>query len=394
MFLVSAAGFVSLTLLAGFAGVPSWERALYESIAPSTQEGRTIFRWITWLGSQSVLIRLSILLVFALPDQLLRRWWLWVAVMLVSSLVEGFAKPMIGRPRPESLRPGFPSAHATAATAFFSMAAYLAAKVLKVAGARVAVWAVAVLAMLAVAVSRIVLHVHWPLDTLGGAALGLTCLASAAWWNERYPIGAAGPPGVAWTYVQTWVYQWREAVPIPFYFVLFLTPPMIGGHSTLALIVEIVGILVIAGGLALRGWAAGAQRGIVADGPSAGRFVVSGPFRLMRHPVYAGNVMIAIGIMLMAKNGLGLVVIPAVLFGAYRLIAPIEEAHLRHRFGPAFDEYCRHVARWLPRRGIVSAPLSRPFAWSSVKNELPAAAMAGAMAILAEISEIMPHPFG
>lgn len=393
--LVSATVFLSLALFVGFTGIPPWERALYEALTRITVDVRTIFHWITRLGGGSFLIPVSILLIFALPDQLLRRWWLWVAVMLVCSSLESFSKSLVGRPRPESLRPGFPSAHTAAAAAFFTMAAYLAGKTLRSAGARVTIWMVAALTILSVALSRIALQVHWPLDTVGGAALGALCLAAAAWWNEQHPVAAAPPrPGRAWPSFQTWVYRWRETIPIPFYSVLFFTPPMVGEHSALDLVFDIVGVLVIVTALVLRAWASGTLRGAATNKCQGEGLVTTGPFRLMRHPVYAGNFLVGVGIVVMAESGLGLVIIPAVFFGANRLIVRFEEGNLRHRFGEAYDEYCRQVPRWLPRRLSTGSASPRAFAWSALKDERPAVLVAAALAVLAEVSEVVPPVFG
>jgi hypothetical protein len=43
------------------------------------------FRWITRLGGAGVLLPASVLLVVLLPRQFLRRWWVWVIVMIVVS---------------------------------------------------------------------------------------------------------------------------------------------------------------------------------------------------------------------------------------------------------------------------------------------------------------------
>jgi membrane-associated phospholipid phosphatase len=128
---------VTVFVLGG--GVPAWERALYQFIGQyRTSTAIALFRWITTLGDESVLLPASMLWIFALPDRLLRRWWLWVAVVLLSSLLETYGKTVVARPRPTALSPGFPSAHTTAAAAFYVMAAYLAGQVVGSVRARVA----------------------------------------------------------------------------------------------------------------------------------------------------------------------------------------------------------------------------------------------------------------
>ncbi|MBI4240825.1 MAG: phosphatase PAP2 family protein [Candidatus Rokubacteria bacterium] len=188
VFLISAGVFLALALAASWGGVFQPERGLYEAIAAGLSPAVVaVFWWINHLGSKWVLLPATGVLVFTLPRILRRRWWLWIAVMLVAPALEGLAKELVGRPRPEGLGMGFPSGHVTAAMAFFVMAAYLGEKSLASRRARSALWVVAALAIILVAIARVVLRAHWPLDTVGGAALGVACVAAAAWWNERHP---------------------------------------------------------------------------------------------------------------------------------------------------------------------------------------------------------------
>lgn len=187
-FLTGAGVFLVLALAASWGGVLQPERGLYDAIAAGlVPPVVATFWWINHLGSKWVLLPATLLLVFALSRPVRRRWWLWLVVMLVAPALEDLAKVVVGRPRPEGLGMGFPSGHVTAATAFFVMAAYLGEKSLGSRRARSALWGVAALAIILVAIARVVLRAHWPLDALGGAALGVACAAAAAWWNERHP---------------------------------------------------------------------------------------------------------------------------------------------------------------------------------------------------------------
>ena len=79
---------------------------------------------------------------------------------------------------------GFPSGHATAASAFFGALFYPAATLSPLPRALVRVGAV--LTIVLVAIARIVLRAHWPTDTLAGIALGLTLASIAAMLAERF----------------------------------------------------------------------------------------------------------------------------------------------------------------------------------------------------------------
>ena len=56
-----------------------------------------------------VLLPLAVFLVVLLPRQFLRRWWVWIVVMVAVTTLEGLGKFGVGRPRPEGMRLGFPS---------------------------------------------------------------------------------------------------------------------------------------------------------------------------------------------------------------------------------------------------------------------------------------------
>lgn len=92
------------------------------------------------------------------------------------------------------------------------------------------------------------------------------------------------------------------------------------------------GALVAAAGEALRIWAAGHLE--------KGREVTrSGPYRLVRHPLYAGSTLMGIGLAIAAAH-LGVALIVAAYL-AVTLGAAIrtEETYLRARFGDQYDAY-------------------------------------------------------
>lgn len=188
VFLISAGVFLVLALIAGWGGVLPFERGLYEGIVAGVPPAVVAaFWWINHLGSKWVLLPATGALIITLPRMLRRRWWLWLAVMLVAPALEGLTKQLVGRPRPEGLGMGFPSGHVTAVAAFFVMAAYLGQTALGGRSVKRWLWGVAALAVIVVAFARVVLRAHWPLDAVGGVALGIACAAAAAWWNEHHP---------------------------------------------------------------------------------------------------------------------------------------------------------------------------------------------------------------
>lgn len=80
------------------------------------------------------------------------------------------------------------------------------------------------------------------------------------------------------------------------------------------------------------------------------QFVATGPYRWMRNPV-AALLLVTVsgeaiyfgspGILLLVLLGLPL---------AHLQVTRIEEPRLRARFGESYEDYCRRVPRWMPKR--------------------------------------------
>jgi membrane-associated phospholipid phosphatase len=180
--------FLALALTARFGGVSAGERGAYVWVlAETAAAGDTVFRWLNHLGDVWALVPISVVIVAALGHDVLQRWWLWLGTMLGAGSLEVLGKFIVGRPRPSGHALGFPSGHVTAAAAFFVIAAYLVAKRGRTRAVKTTAWALAVVSIVVVALARMALHAHWPLDVLGGAALGIACGGAAAGWNEAHP---------------------------------------------------------------------------------------------------------------------------------------------------------------------------------------------------------------
>ncbi len=79
------------------------------------------------------------------------------------------------------------------------------------------------------------------------------------------------------------------------------------------------------------------------------QLVTEGLHARVRHPRYLQYLLVLAGLALIA-NYVALYLTLAVLVPGIWLIVILEEKELRARFGPAYDDYCRRVPRFIPRR--------------------------------------------
>jgi undecaprenyl-diphosphatase len=396
IFITASAVFLLSAMMVWITGVSQLEEQIYIAIRDSISKF-PIFRSITRLGSESILFPASVLLIVVLPREFLRRWWAWAAVMLVASALEGLGKATIGRPRPESLRPGFPSGHTAAAAAFYTMACYLTQHALKSQKAKRLAYGVAAILITLVALSRIALRVHWPLDVIGGAALGVAVLAGAAWWHDsnRAASPTLSVPG-RWGSA---IYRWQNVIGLALIVFLFLWAPMADDDSALDVMFDVSGLACIVGGLLVRLWAAGHSATVVnVTVTLPNRVVTTGPYRFMRHPLPLSLMLIASGLILLAESKPGLILLPALLILMFRVTIPIEESHLVQTCGREYTEYCRRV----PVLPSLTPPVIADAAsslvhghrtlWHSIRREVPTVAVTLLLAILAE-TDVIPRPF-
>jgi protein-S-isoprenylcysteine O-methyltransferase Ste14 len=144
-----------------------------------------------------------------------------------------------------------------------------------------------------------------------------------------------------------WLFRHRTALPLPFAAAILglragQAPPSAGLIAT--------GVAITLAGELLRLW--GVQHiGVISRtrADRLGPLVSSGPFALVRNPLYLGNIAIWIGFALTA----GLVwlapVILILLGLEYHAIVRWEEQLLESRLGEAYRDYSSRVPRWTPR---------------------------------------------
>jgi len=229
------------------------------------------------------------------------------------------------------------------------------------------------------------------------AGVGLMVLSIVTLAHEVIRAGA-GRAAFSWREA---VYRWQHVIQLALVAVVFVTPPMAEEETLLDLAFDVSGGVGIVVGLLLRLWVAGqGERRMRLDRRWSARPMTSGPYAYMRQPVPLSTLLIAVGLVLLAESGPGLVVIPAVLIVMYAITIPLEEAQLSARFGATYADYCAQVPRFPRTTPAVVAAATRAMVGlgrtpgRAVMQDWPAVVTTVALTVLAETHEFFPHLFG
>ena len=130
----------------------------------------------------------------------------------------------------------------------------------------------------------------------------------------------------------------------------------------------LTGALISITGELLRLWAAGHLE-------KSKEVTRSGPYQFTRHPLYLGSSLIGIGFAIAANNLIVGAIVAAYLLLTLTAAMRSEEAHLREKFGDAYDAYAEKRAE----------PMQRRFSWQRAihnREHHTIAGLAAALAIL------------
>ncbi len=107
-------------------------------------------------------------------------------------------------------------------------------------------------------------------------------------------------------------------------------------------------LIVVGVGLAARSAALLAGRGRPQRGPRPA-FVIAGPYRRVRNPLYAGLLLSVLGVATALRSETAAVAAVVAACAAHAWVVAVEEPSLAVRFGDAYAAYLARVPRWLPR---------------------------------------------
>lgn len=150
--------------------------------------------------------------------------------------------------------------------------------------------------------------------------------------------------------------------------VLFIpSPPLSVQHPAtviaaglvIALAGQFIRLITIGYDYIIRG---GRNRRVYAEG-----LVTGGLFTHCRNPMYLGNILMVLGVGLLANSAVFvLAIVPALMF-IYQSIVLAEENFLLGKFGRDYLAYRDDVKRWVPSlKGLSQTLKDQPFAWKRV----------------------------
>jgi protein-S-isoprenylcysteine O-methyltransferase Ste14 len=194
-----------------------------------------------------------------------------------------------------------------------------------------------------------------------------------------WPRGSAIPPMME---VGDFLFRWRSYLP------LLLVPVAVVGITRARHLFashaadlgwEFTCLTLALAGLALRVWTVGvAARGTSGRNTrhqKASSLNTTGPYSIVRHPLYVANGLIVISLALFMHGVIAPVAITVLTLGYYACIAWREERFLDDRFGPSFREWSARVPALLPTLERY-VPATRSFQWRvAVRREFYAVSL-------------------
>jgi protein-S-isoprenylcysteine O-methyltransferase Ste14 len=162
-----------------------------------------------------------------------------------------------------------------------------------------------------------------------------------------------------------WLFRHRTSLPGPVALVIVILP---GSESASPFVVG-TGVAITIVGELIRLWGVH-HIGAISRTRSerVGPLAASGPFALVRNPLYIGNILLWVGFAIAARMLWLAPIILVLLALEYHAIVRWEETLLESRLGQIYREYAARVPRWIPSfnrgdRGLRRA--TEGFSWSA-----------------------------
>jgi len=195
-----------------------------------------------------------------------------------------------------------------------------------------------------------------------------------------------------------WLFRRGGELEIPFILavLMLLRPRYPLGSHWFDEFTDIIGYLVMLGGVWIRVWAIGYRKAGISQRRGreikSSELLTDGLYAYVRNPLYLGNLVIALGLTVIFSNPWLVLVLLAYLI-YYNLIIRAEEDHLTRQFGETCLAYKRRTPRLLPaiRKEERNRP-ARRFDWNEVVRKEKDLFLAATLAPIAiEIYEDILH---
>jgi protein-S-isoprenylcysteine O-methyltransferase Ste14 len=166
------------------------------------------------------------------------------------------------------------------------------------------------------------------------------------------------------TKLGAWLFRHRTSIPVPFALTLLLLRV---GEAPFSWTLVGAGAVLTLAGEAIRLWAVH-HIGTISRTRSdrLGPLISSGPFGLVRNPLYIGNILLWVGFAITARLVWIAPIVLILLALEYHAIVKWEEQLLEERRGQEYRDYCARVGRWMPRttRNVGSSAFAfHGFSW-------------------------------
>lgn len=137
------------------------------------------------------------------------------------------------------------------------------------------------------------------------------------------------------------------------------------------LMVQLLALLAILGGIAMRAWGSGTAGGHTRSATiEAHQLVTGGPFAHVRNPIYLGTIWLGIGMCALIGDVFAYPLTFIALGILYFTIIPAEEAHLAETFGDEYERYRKSVPMLVPRIRPWSESTPTSFQWKAAQGEI------------------------
>jgi len=169
-----------------------------------------------------------------------------------------------------------------------------------------------------------------------------------------------------------WLFRWRSFLPLviaPFFVISLRHFSYPQGSHLLDRLWELFCFAVSLLGLGIRiytvGYVPAGTSGRTTSAPKAQELNSTGIYSVVRHPLYLGNFVVWMGIVLFARSILLAAFCSLAFFLYYERIIIAEEAFLSQKFGSAFAQWAEKTPMFIPRFKLWHKP-ALPFSWRTV----------------------------